>query len=379
MEMTFLSTEMLKKAQTEIGSVEEAISVLRKYGHFRTLADKLGAFSKGRNLRAILTAGLIKNHPEINPDSVDRKVRNWLSGRQDTIGKKDVIELCFILELDVNESDDLLAMITDEGFHGRDPDEIPYIFALTNGFSYERARALSERVSAAYNKKDSNISCGTDRTNIISREISEIYTEEKLIEYVANERGRLGRLHNTAYSFFTAMMDKLENPVDFEKDEAFPENTTYTVGMIARDYLHGDFVKGGEKKGVPSLHNALKRSIGRNWPDEYVLSRIKNRHQDVTRKVLILLFLATYDAGDDELYYDEEESTPEEESREFYIQMNNMLVSCGFNRLDPRSSFDWIIIYCIFLSDSWEIDSTLSAFLENVFSDDESGNEVQKR
>ena len=70
-----------------------------------------------------------------------------------------------------------------------------------------------------------------------------------------------------------------------------------------------------------------------DWPDEVTLSRMKNRKADVTRKVLMLLFLAT-DDGDAAF-------------RSTQLRMNQMLADCGFRKLDPRNAFDWLVLYCM--------------------------------
>lgn len=44
-----------------------------------------------------------------------------------TIKKKDAIELCFILGLSVEEADEFVALVSEEGLHWRSPDEIVYI------------------------------------------------------------------------------------------------------------------------------------------------------------------------------------------------------------------------------------------------------------
>ena len=111
---------------------------------------------------------------------------------------------------------------------------------------------------------------------------------------------------------------------------------------------------------------------------------MKNRHVDVSRKVLILLFLATYDAEDDDVeeyfgYEDaEQQKTPDETFREFYQSMNAMLKTCGFSKLDPRSAFDWITIFCMCREDIFMLDSTFSEFLQSLFIENESsGNDLQ--
>ena len=126
----------------------------------------------------------------------------------------------------------------------------------------------------------------------------------------------------------------------------------------------------------------MQKVIVRNWPNEAVLSNMKNRKTDITRKVIILLFFATFDYEpfeDDKIIC---EKPANEIFKDFYDGMNNMLTSCGFKELDPRSPFDWIILYCMCEHHSYnvedefyEIDKTLSEFLKSLFPREDIGNE----
>ena len=59
---------------------------------------------------------------------------------------------------------------------------------------------------------------------------------------------------------------------------------------------------------------------------------------------------------------------------ETYLRLSAMLSECGFAQLDPRVPFDWMILYCMCVSDTWEIDQKMKDFLQEAFG---SGNEVQ--
>ena len=290
-----------------------------------------------------------------------------------------------MLGLDADESEALLAMISEEGFHWRDPDEIPYIFALMHGMSYAEAKALHEKISAAATseKVSGDEECFTETVRI---QVEAIDTVEELLEYVSQMRGKLGKLHNRAYSLFCDMLESLESPeieksvLDNNPYDEGDSDVKYTAGNIVQIYLHGDDLPEAVTGKAAEALSAVQRNIARNWPGESVISRMKNRHIDVNRKVMILLFLATYDAygeEDDEFGLYDDEKTPDEIFREFYENMNAMLRTCGFSKLDPRSAFDWMTIYCMCQEDIFTVDSTLSEFLQTLFTEDDLGNEVQ--
>ena len=96
---------------------------------------------------------------------------------------------------------------------------------------------------------------------------------------------------------------------------------------------------------------------------------MKNRLTDVSRKVLILLFVAV-DGYEDTEYDDfEEEMSNEEQFEDMYQRLNNMLNSCGFAPLDSRIPFDWMILFCICSGKKDFIDARIERFLKEVFID----------
>ena len=122
-----------------------------------------------------------------------------------------------------------------------------------------------------------------------------------------------------------------------------------------------------ETPGAPLL-SALQRDIQQNWPDEFALSRMLHRKTDITRKALILLFLATDGASAASEGYDEDFWEDEDEDFESrYTRLNAMLCDCGFSPLDSRSPFDWMVIYCMCIEESMFIDTEIENFLNAIF------------
>ena len=113
---------------------------------------------------------------------------------------------------------------------------------------------------------------------------------------------------------------------------------------------------------------AIRNCIQQSWPDDVTLSLMKNRRIEVTRKVLILLFLATDGSNSDYAEADGEDHLSKEDTfLDVHTRLNLMLYSCGFLKLDPRNAFDWVILYCISSGDLWESDSRLRAMLLEMF------------
>ena len=72
------------------------------------------------------------------------------------------------------------------------------------------------------------------------------------------------------------------------------------------------------------IFTAIEKNISDSWPDEAALSKMKSRKLDVTRKVLILLFLATEPGPNPD---GEEELTRDEVFQDLYQRLNDMLAA----------------------------------------------------
>lgn len=417
LKMTEISQANYDAAISDILTIQDAVRYLEKEAKTRTLRSKLEKFSRGRDLRSILVQGLLENDSKRKKDSVERRVRGWLSDGEKirSLKKQDAIEVSFILGLSIEEADQFVAMVSEEALHYRSPDEIVYIFALKQGMSYIEAAGLNGRMKEILSRVEESEDASEENfTPMIRSEITALQTEEELADYLEHAVGRLGRYHNYAYREFMDRLKMLEEPLcedtwtvggDIEKERL-------TIRDILREYLFERNVlyakeRAGKKKGKEEgnkpteeeklVFTKIQENVSASWPDESMLSKMKYRKADVTRKVLILLFLAT-DEGMDwsdawldgadscdsgaSLSFERKEKDETAEyiyedldmgmSREdvfedLYVRLNYMLSLCGFAPLDPRSPFDWLILYCICVDDMFEVDVRMRGIFKEMF------------
>lgn len=408
LKMTAISQANYDAAVSDILTIQDAVRYLEKESKIRTLRDKLEKFSHGKDLRNVLVQGLLENDPKRKKDSVERRVRGWLSGGEKirSIKKRDAIEVSFILELSIEEADQLVSMISEEALHYRNPDEIVYIFALKQGMSYKEAAGLNERMQGILSKaKESKNVSEENFTPMIRSEVAALQTEEELADYLEHAVGRLGRYHNYAYQEFMDRLKMLEEP---KSEDIWTERLT--IRDILREYLFEQnvlYAKERERAGKKRdgrlaeeeqlVFTKIQENISASWPDETTISKMKTRKADVTRKVLILLFLATdegldwsesgldwADSSVDRTILPVERTGKEETAgyiyedmdlcmtrddvfEDLYVRMNYMLSLCGFAPLDPRSPFDWLIIYCICVEDMFEVDIRMRGIFKEMF------------
>lgn len=418
-EMTVLSKASLENA-LKISNPREAAAALLNYKHFRTLGDVIRSFCDAPDLKNTLVDGLLKWSPESKREAVDRKVRNWLAGRNQNVAKKDMFILAHTMKLTLERTNEFLKMAVGEGIHWRDPEDMAWSYAVIHQLSPERTGQLLERVNQAVGSADGS------KPDAAAGSTMEVYeklqpalfgSEDDLVLFVAAERERLGTFHNTAHRIFVRYMTLLEDGFSDEDVEALFDEMSQKErrqkeaeaadrrktaqqkaekegaaiaerfdddgdtemyrpdGLTARDvletYLYRTLVPSKEDKNAKKTDAffAIRHSIRQNWPDEFTLSRMKNRQIDVSRKALILLFLATDGSNSDyESFDDEEEYTQEEAFEDIYTRLNLMLTSCGFAKLDPRSAFDWMVLFCISSGDLWESDGRIRNMLIEMFS-----------
>ena len=381
-EMTELSRINFDEATSGLKTVREAVDFLEENARIRTFREKLEKFYAGDDLRKMLVEGLCRNHPDMNRDSVERRVRGWLNDSSRSIRKGDAIEICFILKLSLEDADRFVAMVSEEALHWRNPDEIVYIFALKQGMTYPEAQKLNEEMASLMKgvKEEKKVD-GNSLTTLIRSEVSELQTKEELAEYLHEAAPRLGRCHNNAYRLFMDMLESLEHPV---LDEGISEAELFdserlTVRDILREYLYEKNVlyakeqirsskkkEGKLKEEDRKVFSTIQENVSEHWPDEVSLSKMRSRKTDVTRKVLILLFLATdtgYDWDDDF----EDEPDQDEVFEDLYQRINDMLLLCGFSTLDPRVPFDWLILYCICVPDIFEADARMKEIFREMY------------
>ena len=425
--MTSLSREMFEYA-LHMDSIQNAVQVLLSHPHVRTMGDILSEFSDAEDVKRQIVDGLCQWYPGNNRETLDRKVRNWLNGKTQSLTKEDAFVVSRIFSLSLERANEFLKMAAGEGIHWRNPEDIVWAYSIVQNLGPEESRSLLDRANALYEQPmAAAISANAYTADVFEKLQPVLYrSQEELLSFLQAQKGSLGVLHNTAYQLFCQFMEilskgyadgdiaalfqemtaKEKKRKEAEKadreatarmeresgESAQPLNRTsekekrlqemdgdtelyrpeaMSTSEILETYLYRSLVPVKErgKGSAEASFSAIQRSIRQNWPDEATLSKMKSRKKDVTRKVLILLFLATDGFGSDFTLDedDEEPFTQEEQFLDLYTRMNFMLASCGFQKLDPRSPFDWMILYCISTGDLWESDQRLPAMLRAAF------------
>ncbi len=389
---------MYKYAADGYLTLSEAKAKLHEDAYIRTAAETLSRYCGiGMNdtaaLKKKVTELLLESDPTAVKESADRKVRTWLNKKVQFISRESALQIIFALRPGLTEASEMLRRLCGEEFHWRDPEDIILLYALEHGLSRSAATELAERMAPLYRLPEGSDDDKDTMTENIKERLAEINTESELEAFLREYAPRLGKLHNTAYRLFmdfmsllkTAYIDDMlsEDPYaeagegKKKKKDPVVEEQKMTTGDVVVTYLYNNLIPRAKKgKSSDTFKDAIQRDIQQNWPDEYALSRMTNRETDVTRKVLILLFLAC-DGGDSD-YADYSDETAEDIFEDTYARLSSMLADCGFSPLDPRIPFDWMVLYCMVADDFIDIDENIPNFLSAIFRDsDEDSDDEQ--
>ena len=134
-----------------------------------------------------------------NHDSVARKVRNWLNGRNAPQSRETLFQISFVLGLGEEQASRLLGMVDGMGIHYRTR-RAGVRLCPAAGLSWKEAVRLKEKALEIMEERRS----GADgEETVYTRQLREAFlsvkTEEDLMNFFRQNGRRLGRLHETAY------------------------------------------------------------------------------------------------------------------------------------------------------------------------------------
>lgn len=404
-EYTYISSNNLTGIKSQALSPEELINFMENGFICRTFKDTITQFyieyenkKQGKGEVKRFLSARLSDMTKISYDNMSRNVRNWMNGIN-IPQREQLFQMCFALELDESRASQLLASISDTGIHYRNPEELVYAFGLRQKMSYGETVQLKNEIMEKYyqNKKDAFSSEKNREAKIYTRQIQrkfldEVHTVEDLKQFFEENSGVFGKIHEAAYDEFMRMLKLLQNPeTDFEAYwmQYLKESTGYSeeerqkeverikqdlkkksVEEIIEEYLRMYVPKNTSRKKTGEgkrNYTYLQRVIKKNWPSESIISKMKTKEMDVSRKVLLLLFLLTeefevsdlinreqeddifsdLDEGDEYLSDLGEMEDANDRMERRIVQLNLFLEAYGMNQLDPGSAFDCFVLYAL--------------------------------
>lgn len=340
-------------------TAKEAVNFLKNGMKVRTFRDNIREIYGTDDCEKLLAEGLC-HYAEMNEgkviqlDSMRKKIRNWMIGKNFPTDREEVFQICFALDLDLEQSERVLSRLTEQGIHYRNSREIIYAYCLKYHLGYEEALRMVWQMSK---EKSGEKESREAVTQVMKLGFQKISAEEDLFSFILNNKMRMGNSHNTAYAYFTKMLSLLSGE-ELEGEEK------YSMEDIADTYLRLNVPVDKKTSGYSNVQKIVKKY----WPGVRAVKSMKCRSEEVNRKTLLLLYIVTGGMADEE--YDEADETyiSSEEFLEFHCKkMNQMLRDCGMSRIDPRNVFDYLVLYCLRPEEDLFMSDRMAMLMTEVF------------
>jgi len=355
--MTEISTKQWDFITRDNLTAKEAVDFLKNGMKIRTFDDNMKEISGTDDYEKRLVEGLyqIKATEEVQLDSLKRKIRNWVNGKNMPSDREEVFQICFAMGFDLEQGEKLLTRLTEQGIHYRNPREIIYAYCLKYHVSYVSAALMAEQ----FLDKDKQSKKGYDTpvTQMMKEEFQQVKGEEDLFAFVMRHRMQMGDGHNTAYAYFTKMLDVLSDGV-MEDEERF------SMEEVAETFLRLNVPLDKKTAGYSNVQKIVKKY----WPGARSIKAMKSRSEEVNRKTLLLLYIVNSGAWDEEYTEMDEDYLDAAAFLELHCKrMNKMLYESGMSRIDPRNMFDYLVLYCLRPEDEIFMSDRMQSLMEELF------------
>ncbi len=324
----------------------------------RNFADSLKEMYTAPDLTARLTDFFLTATPGASSQSISKKIRNWISGKNRPSNRDDIFRIAFALQLSEQQLNYLLCLCTEYCIQYRDNREIILVWFLRNGYSYQDAIQFYftlppiRELNLARTKRTSHL------THELQAEFQVIYTLDDLKNCYIKNLNNFGAMHLRAYYYFEKFLNQLIHPTPCWESDT---ESDYSLEAVMNIYLSMNVPSGRKRTDYSVVQKLLKQ----NWPNTTSIKNIRNHKEDIPRKLLLLLYVVTENEISDPDAYREldEDYTPLEERVEYHWwTLNAILDDCGMAPLDPRNAADWLILYAI----SCNAEESMSERLEQV-------------
>lgn len=182
--LTEISARQWQYVTQENLSAREAVAFLRSGMQVRSFRDVLRQVCGTDQVEQQLTLALCQLSGA-QPDSVRRKVWNWMNGRTLPTEREEVLRICFALELPLEQADRMLTLLTDQGIHYRNLWEVVCAYCLRQGLPYGEAKRLMEQLRPSGSRER-----GYPATQAIRQDFQSVRGEERTCSPSSPATGR---------------------------------------------------------------------------------------------------------------------------------------------------------------------------------------------
>lgn len=359
MELTLLLDNSQGIDLTPYGSLtpQEAADYLRSSDIFmRSFSETLRVMYPQADISKRLQRFFQKNDSSTHKRSVEKKIVNWLSGRNQPDNREDLFRIAFALDLSETHLDFLLGLITGYLIQYRDGRELVLAWFLRNGYGYQHAIDFFDSLPAYEPAQALAPEKHMHVTRVLKEGLVYLESPDKLRLYYQDHIHLFGSQHLRSYEYFDRYLGHLVHP----DQDTHDKEPSYSIEHIFREYLSMHVPSTRSRRHLSQVQRAIKQG----WPNPTAIKNTRNHTKDVSRKLLMLLYVVT---EDNELITDVS-STPnntttlETSIDHHWWTLNAILNDCSMAPLDPRNTFDWLVLYSI----SGHADASMSSRMEQV-------------
>lgn len=368
LQLTDLSREAYQTISSAGTDFLYAVDYLQSGIQIREFMPSLQEIYPKPDLKERLICGFLEANPTAERASIVKKIQNWMNKKNVPVKREDIFILCFALQLSEEAASFLLGFVSDYGIHYRSPRELAYSYYLRSGKTYQEAVHFYESLAdIPCTEAAPKITKEPPHTSAICRIFQTVTTDQEFRETYSAHLSDFGLLHQKAFETFSRYYSRLANP--YPDKTSIPESSMETTKKISvedimRDYLSLGMPSNKKRRHLSSLQKLLKDG----WPNATLLFNILNRKENVSRKLLILLYLVTQNILDTEYSeLDEDYLTPQERLDEHKWALDSILDECGMNTLDPRSAYDWLVLYSLYTEPDEDMDERMKEIIQFLF------------
>jgi hypothetical protein len=269
--------------------------------------------------------------------SCPRTVQEWCKGTTPGItNRRNNYDICYALEMDYRQTavffqKHYLTM----PFNVKSSVDAVFMYALYHKKPYSDVTELLEKSKSFVSQENAHTS-----TSQILAMILDIDDDEKFLRYLSEHCYDNEQQFQLARKLINDEISKLkENIKRFRTKDILSENRLNS--MTVTELLGYNYQTDGCSKAQHKLPKRFTESL----PNDVTLGRIINGESvsyELLRKTLMLLRFNNFysEAQNDD------ENIIAQNLMDFYEELNNMLISCGFAQLYICHPFDCLLLYC---------------------------------
>lgn len=365
-DLTDLSYQAFEQLSNPATTSFHASEYLQSRLQIREFYPTLTKMYSGNDLMERLLHAFTEAKPALSSASISRNLRNWTNKKTVPQNREDIFIIGFALNLSESQTSYLLGFISDYGIHYREPRELAFSYCLRIGRNYlEALDFINQLPPIPPLKKLPDAGFESLRTQTIMDHFSNIQDDETFIRKFKNNLTNFGVLHLRAYDYFIKSFECLKNPYpSFDPASSDFKVEEYSIERVMDDYLTLHMPVGKKRSNYSLIQKMLKA----DWPNATSLTNILNHKKDVSRKLLLLLYIVTEGVlNDDYDELDEEYLTDEQRLDEHWWRINLILNECGMNELDPRNAYDWLFLYSLNTNDTIGMNEKMEQVIQFLF------------